>query len=172
MNAGKYEDAIPAFKALADYSDAAQKITECETAILERAYQSALALMNNGKYEDAIPAFETLAGYSDAAQKVVECETAILERTYQKADAFRQDGQYRRAVALFTQLGCYSDSAERAKEAKNAQTYKIAEDFAASENTAKPPKYSIGWATTPTAPGAPSNAKPPFWKATIRRLSR
>ena len=91
MASEKYEEAIEAFKALNGYSDSVTKISECNTAILEREYQKALKLMTDEKYEEAIKAFEVLNNYSDSATKISECNTAILEREYQKAKKLMKD---------------------------------------------------------------------------------
>ena len=54
MDAGKYGDAIDAFKALDGYKDSTEKITLCETGILDNEYAAALALMDEGMFAEAI----------------------------------------------------------------------------------------------------------------------
>ena len=73
MEKGKYEEAIAAFEELDDYKDSADKIEECNAAILETDYNNAIALMDEGNYEEAIFALETLDGYKDSADKIREC---------------------------------------------------------------------------------------------------
>ena len=72
-NAGKYDEAITAFKALNGYKDSAEQITKCETAIKDGKYNSALDLYNAGKYDEAITAFNALNGYKDSATQLEKC---------------------------------------------------------------------------------------------------
>ena len=116
MASEKYEEAIAAFKELNGYSDSVTKISECNTAILEREYQKALKLMTSEKYEEAIAAFKELNGYSDSATKISECKTAILEREYQKALKLMMDEKYEEAIKAFEALNGYSDSTTQIKE--------------------------------------------------------
>ena len=120
MASEKYEEAIEAFKALNGYSDSVTKISECNTAILEREYQKALKLMNEEKYEESIKAFKALNGYSDSATKISECKTAILEREYQKALKLMTSEKYEEAIAAFKALNGYSDSTTKISECKTA----------------------------------------------------
>ena len=68
--AGEYQQAKAAFRALGDYEDCAQRVKDCEEAILREAYNAALALMEAGNYEEAIEAFEDLDDYADSRQKI------------------------------------------------------------------------------------------------------
>ena len=120
MASEKYEEAIAAFKELNGYSDSVTKISECNTAILEREYQKALKLMNEEKYEESIKAFRVLNGYSDSATKISECKTAILEREYQKALKLMTSEKYEEAIAAFKALNGYSDSTTKISECKTA----------------------------------------------------
>ena len=120
MASEKYEEAIAAFKELNGYSDSVTKISECNTAILEREYQKALKLMTSEKYEEAIAAFKELNGYSDSVTKISECNTAILEREYQKALKLMTSEKYEEAIAAFKELNGYSDSATKISECKTA----------------------------------------------------
>ena len=120
MASEKYEEAIEAFKALNGYSDSVTKISECNTAILEREYQKALKLMTDEKYEEAIKAFEVLNNYSDSATKISECNTAILEREYQKALKLMMDEKYEESIKAFEALNGYSDSATKISECNAA----------------------------------------------------
>jgi len=69
-NAGKYDEAITAFKALNGYKDSATQITKC---IKDSKYNSAVELYNAGKYDEAITVFKALNGYKDSADKADEC---------------------------------------------------------------------------------------------------
>ena len=120
MASEKYEEAIEAFKALNGYSDSTTKISECNTAILEREYQKALKLMNEEKYEESIKAFKALNGYGDSATKISECNTAILEREYQKALKLMNEEKYEEAINAFESLDDYSDSTTKISECNTA----------------------------------------------------
>ena len=125
MTDEKYEDSIKAFKALNGYSDSATKISECNTAILEREYQKALKLMTDEKYEESIKAFKALNGYSDSTVKIGECNTAILEREYQKALELLTEEKYEEAIAAFKALNGYGDSATQIKECAYRKAEKL-----------------------------------------------
>ena len=114
MDAGKYTDAISAFEALEGYKDSANKITECNTAILDGKYNDALALMDAGKYIESISAFEALDGYKDSANKITECNTAILDGKYNDAIALMDAGNLDEAYSIFIELGDYKDAADKA----------------------------------------------------------
>ena len=136
MASEKYEEAIEAFKALNGYSDSVTKISECNTAILEREYQKALKLMNEEKYEESIKAFRALNGYSDSATKISECKTAILEREYQKALKLMTSEKYEEAIAAFKALNGYGDSTTKISECNTAileREYQTALKLMASE---------------------------------------
>ena len=96
MDAGKYTEAISAFEALKGYKDSANKITECNTAILDGKYNNAIALMDAGKYGEAILAFEALEGYKDSANKIEECNINIYgEEVWNKVKSVNVGDTYR-----------------------------------------------------------------------------
>ena len=66
-NAGKYDEAIMAFKELSGYKDS-------EALITDSKYNAAVELFNAGKYDEAIKAFKELSGYKDSVDKVTECQ--------------------------------------------------------------------------------------------------
>ena len=70
MDAGKYIEAISAFEALEGYKDSANKITACNTAILDGKYNDAIALMDAGNLDEAYSIFIELGDYKDATDKV------------------------------------------------------------------------------------------------------
>ena len=111
MASEKYEEAIAAFKELNGYSDSVTKISECNTAILEREYQKALKLMMDEKYEEAIKAFEALNGYSDSTTQIKEC-------IYRKAEKLRQNGKYDEAYAIYLTIPEYKNVSEILKTDK------------------------------------------------------
>ena len=108
LAAGQYEEAIAAFEALGDYKDSAQKIADCELAILERDYNNAIALMDAGSYEEAITAFARLDDYKDSTEKIKDCEFAI-------ARVFLDNGKIIEAYDALIALDGYKDSAEKAE---------------------------------------------------------
>ena len=69
MESGKYEQAIAAFEAMDGYKESVEKITECETGILDGKYNDAIALMDAGKYIEAYEALIALDGYKDSEDK-------------------------------------------------------------------------------------------------------
>ena len=72
-NAGNYDEAITAFKALNGYKDSETQIAKCETAIKDDKYNAAVDLYNAGNYDEAITAFKALNGYKDSSEKADEC---------------------------------------------------------------------------------------------------
>lgn len=69
FDAGQYEEAIDAFEALDGYKDSADKINECNTAILDIEYNDAIALFDAGNIVEAYEAFIALDGYKDSTVK-------------------------------------------------------------------------------------------------------
>ena len=112
-DAGKYEAAIQAFKAMNGYKDSAAQITACETAIKDRDYAAAVALMDAKKYEDAIKAFKAMNGYKESAAKIMTCEAAIKDRDYAAAVALMDAAKYDEALKAFKNLNGYKDSASQ-----------------------------------------------------------
>ena len=109
-NAGKYEEAISAFKALNGYRDSAAQITKCRTAIKENQYNAALELYNEGKYEEALTAFKALLGYRDSIEQIDRCETAIKDGKYALALSDYEAEDYDAAIEAFKALSGYKDS--------------------------------------------------------------
>ena len=72
-NAGKYDEAITAFKALNGYRDSEDQIINCETASIDSKYNTALELYNAGKYDEAITVFKALDGYKDSDTQLEKC---------------------------------------------------------------------------------------------------
>ncbi len=101
MEDGKYSEAIIAFEILNDYKDSAEKIEECQTAIIDSFYGEALALMTEGKYTEAIAKFESLNGYKDSAEKIEECSLKIQEDKYSSAVSLLEDGYFTEALEIF-----------------------------------------------------------------------
>lgn len=116
MDAGKYEEAIGAFSLLDGYKDSADRIVECETAILDGKYHDAVALMEAGKYKDAISAFDVLKGHRDSTDKITECQTLILDGQYAEAVALRDSGNLYAAVKKFLTIEQHKDAAEQIQQ--------------------------------------------------------
>ena len=88
LEAGEYDSAKAAFKALNDYSDA-------QTMVKEVDYQKALALQTKGEYEKAISIFKALENYRDAK--------------YQLAMSLYAFGDYGGAYSIFITIKGYKD---------------------------------------------------------------
>ena len=99
LEAGKYDEAITAFTALAGYSDSAARITEAE-------YKKACDLLENEKFAEAIEAFTALGDYEDSKDRITEAE-------YRRAVKTFESGAYEDALNLLEPLKDYKDAAEK-----------------------------------------------------------
>ena len=75
--AGQYEQAIAAFKALGDYKDSAGRIEDIREAIRARDYAAAEALYEAGQYGQAYAEFIKLKGYKDVDSLIEKYEHLI-----------------------------------------------------------------------------------------------
>ena len=75
----QYENAIITFEKIKGYKDSSDRISVCQTAILDNKYNAALALMNEGKYENAITAFEEIKNHKDSSTKISACMLALAQ---------------------------------------------------------------------------------------------
>lgn len=112
MDAGSYEEAFVAFEAMGGYKDSAQKIEDCELAILEGKYNNAVALMEAGNYEEAASAFEALDNFKDSAEMADE---AAIAAKYASAESLLAEGKTGAAAIAFGKIADYKDSRERSK---------------------------------------------------------
>jgi tetratricopeptide (TPR) repeat protein len=119
MESGKYSKAIKQFESLGDYSDAQEKIVECQNLEKGEYYRIALDYMDSGNYSKAIEKFEYLGDYSDAQEKLVECQNLKNEADYQAAIELMNSGEYKKAITKFKSLGDYSDAQEKIVECQN-----------------------------------------------------
>ena len=136
LDAGRYEEAIPAFESLGGYKDSATQLETAKAAKAEQerlakeakaeeerraraaqieaenaaAYEKAAALQAAGQYEEAIPAFEALDGYRDSAAQIEACRTAILDREYAAALELFTAKKYAQAAQAFFALDGFKDS--------------------------------------------------------------
>ena len=90
MNEGKYEDAIGILTGLGDFKDSADKIAQCETAILDAQYTDAIALLDAGNVTEAYPALIALNGHKDSAEKA----DSIFEQYKKEILKNAQPGDY------------------------------------------------------------------------------
>lgn len=120
MQAGKYSEAITAFEALDGYKDSADKIAECNTAIIDSKYNEAIALMKEGKYIEAKNALLALEGYKDSFTKIDECKDKIFGDKYKEAIALMEEGKYTEARSAFYLLEGYKDSIQKMRECNTA----------------------------------------------------
>ncbi len=111
---GNYSDAITAFKALGDYSDSAQKATECE-------YNYALQLEEAGKFAEAKMIYENLGDHADSKTRVQAC-------AYSEAKQALEKNNFEKAAKLFVALGDYGDSKEMIKECSYKQALSLIEN--------------------------------------------
>ena len=79
MRKGAYTEAAELFAELNGFMDSEGKIQECELAVVERDYQTAVRLLNDEKYEEAIAAFSALDAYKDSSEKASEAERLLSE---------------------------------------------------------------------------------------------
>ncbi len=117
--AGRYEEALKAFKGLGLYRDSMKRAIGIQEKINAQDYKAADALEKAGKYEEAVQAFKALGRYSDSAQRAIGAQEKIYAREYEAADALEKAGKYEEAVQAFKALGRYSDSAQRATGAQD-----------------------------------------------------
>ena len=99
---GQYDEAIAAFKAAGDYSDA-------ETKVKEVRYQKGESLMAAGDYDGAKLAYQAAGDYSNAATKAKEAQ-------YKKGESMIASGDYDGAITAYQAAGDYSDAATKVKE--------------------------------------------------------
>ncbi len=111
---GSYTEAITAFKALGDYSDSAEKATECE-------YNLALKLEEEGKFAEAKAVFEALGDYNDSKTRVQAC-------AYSEAQQTLEAGNYEQAAKLFVNLDDYGNSKDMVKECSYRQALSLMEN--------------------------------------------
>ena len=112
--AGKYADAITAFKDLNDYSDSKEKVLECE-------YNYALSLEESGKFAEAKIAFENLGDYGDSSTRMQAC-------AYSEAKEALENKNFKNASKLFMDLGDYGDSKEMVKECSYQNALSLIEE--------------------------------------------
>ena len=93
---GQYDDAIAAFKALGNYSDAATQITETK-------YQQANNLNAAARYDEAYAIYVTLTGYKDVDKLLAEDDNMMATATAIAAAA--RDAKF--AVGTYVTFGTY-----------------------------------------------------------------
>ena len=93
---GQYDDAIAAFKALGNYSDAATQITETK-------YQQANNLNAAARYDEAYAIYVTLTGYKDVDKLLAEDDNMMATATAIAAAA--RDAKF--AVGNYVTFGTY-----------------------------------------------------------------
>ena len=104
--AGQYEQAIAAFKALGDYKDSAGRIEEVKAAALEQDYIEAIALFDSGKYKKAFTAFSSLGSYKDSSKRMEEAKKLysaahdeVISTPYDVAELL--PGTYKIGIAIY-----------------------------------------------------------------------
>lgn len=130
-DAGKYDEAIAAFKELNGYKDSEEQIAKCETTIKNNKYNKAMELIGSGDYEVAYALLDEIGdkkavesskyeramtlidtGDYEAAYTLLE-ETkdfdVIKKNKYDRAIALIDTGDYEAAYSLLYKLN-YKDS--------------------------------------------------------------
>ena len=102
QKAGKYEEAIAAFKKLNGFRDSAEQIVLCETSIKEGSYEAAMALQKSGRFEEAITAFEMLNGFRDSSSQIIETK-------YLQACSLKNQGKFAEAYSIYVTISEYKD---------------------------------------------------------------
>lgn len=121
MDAGNYSDAIEIFSSLQHYKDSAEKISQCNQAILDDQYHSAIDLMKHKKYTEAIVIFESLSTYKDCEGKIRDCLAAITEEEYAAALSLMEENHFEEAYLSLIALDGYKDSNQMAEECKRRE---------------------------------------------------
>jgi len=101
---GRWDEAVTAFTAAGDYSDAA-------TQIQETRYQEAAALEAAGDQENAYLLFMSIMDYGDSFERA---NKPYYDLGIQKREA----GEWDEAVAAFTHAGMYSDAVTQIQETR------------------------------------------------------
>ncbi len=115
-NAGKFEEAITAFRELKNFKDSAEQVTKCETAIKDGKYNAAVELYNSGKFDEAITVFKELNEYKDSKTQISKCETAIKDSKYNAAVTLIEKGDIINAYESLIALNGYKDSTKKAND--------------------------------------------------------
>ncbi len=160
MDAGQYSQAILSFQNATGYSDAKDRITQCQNL---QAYDEAETLLNQGRYDEAAEAFDRLGDYEDARERAREAmywkgidlyngeryeeaedaflaagsyrdaEEMVLSCRYLNGFLLYDQGDYAAAVEIFDQLGDYEEAANWRLEAM--YEYVQANPYADDERT-------------------------------------
>lgn len=118
LEAGQYDEAIAAFKAMDGYRDSAEQVEAANLAKIEAKnaakYEDAVHLLESGHYDGAIKYFSELGDYRDSEERCEAAKQAKIEAEiaaeYEKAAQFEKSGDYYTAYKLFTELEDYKDA--------------------------------------------------------------
>ena len=101
LERGDYAGAVETFKALGDYKDSKDQVTEAqkklEFQIAQKnldSYNSAMAMADIGSFSDAHRIFEELGDYNDSTKKSEEMRTARFVEGKELFDAEKYDKAY------------------------------------------------------------------------------
>ena len=118
-NAGKYDEAIVAFKELNGYKDSEEQITKCETTIRNIKYNKAMELIDSGDYEVAYALLDEIGD-----------KKAVESSKYERAMALIDIGDYEAAYSLLQEIGNYvaiaNNKYDRATELIDTGDYETA----------------------------------------------
>lgn len=114
MEAGKYEEAISAFKEMDGYKDSAAKITECEAAIFDALYNEVTQLLSQGNLQDALDLCDTIQNTSTSNTLRYSVGTYLLENE-----------QYEAAEYVFSDIDSYKDAKAKARYARATRAQQL-----------------------------------------------
>ena len=136
MKKERYKDAINCFESIEDYKtnedvekyteykDVEEKMKECQNAIKDEKYNTAVKMMNDGNYKGAIAEFKVLDGFKDSEDQIKACKAAEKEKEnaskYDSATKMMEEGDYEGAITAFKTLDGYKDSEEQISVCKIA----------------------------------------------------
>ena len=107
-----YENAKWMFEELGTFKDSANRVEECDSAILEsknaKAYASAEQYVKDYEYAEAIKQYISLGDYKDSSEKSKSTFTEAVEY----AKALSTEGNYEQALELLNGISNYGDVAE------------------------------------------------------------
>ena len=95
-DAGKYDEAIAAFKELNGYKDSEEQIAKCETTIKNIKYNKAMELIGSGDYEVAYALLDEIGD-----------KKAVESSKYERAMTLIDTGDYDAAYSLLAEVGNY-----------------------------------------------------------------
>ncbi len=120
FEAGDYEAAYEAFKALGKYSDSRNLADRSKKKWDDAQYHVALELQKAGSFQEAIAIYESLGDHRNSRKNIKECKTGIQRAEYKRAKELYNAGDYQAAKEAFEALDRFEDSRQYLKLAQEA----------------------------------------------------